>query len=112
MDIQDLGAAIDSIWAKLKTNLLGSQDVGKALLITSSSEPLSLPGIFDEAIKESGGNNDLEVLNGLLSIASNYLDAEKAKLKAKLLHKMNSLENNISGMSRYGIYAIFRRRNK
>jgi hypothetical protein len=98
VDIKDINLAIDQIWGKLKGALLGSPDIGKALLITSSAEPLSLPGIFDEAATQSGGDSDLETLNGLLGIAGNYLDAEKAKLKAKLFNKIKSLENGIQDL--------------
>lgn len=92
MNLKDISANIDAMWSRLKTNLFGSADIGKALLITSNVEPLSLPGIFDTALRESGGADDLETLNGLLSIANNYMEAEKAKLKAKLFNKIKNLE--------------------
>lgn len=99
MDIKTINANIDAMWARLKSNLLGNADIGKALLITSDAEPLSLSGIFDQAVKESGGLSDLEALNGLLNVASSYMEAEKAKLKAKLFNKINNLEAQSQTMS-------------
>ena len=92
MDIKDISLNIDAMWDRLKSNLLGNADIGKALLITSNAEPLSLPGIFDAATQEAGGIGDLETLNSLLQISNNYLEAEKAKLKAKLFNKIKNLE--------------------
>lgn len=92
MKLSDINANIDRLWDELKVTAIGTADIGKALLITSNPEALSLPAIYQEALNEAGGNSDVETLNGLLKVCGNYLEAEKAKLKAKLFNKLKNLE--------------------
>jgi hypothetical protein len=60
---QKLGVAFDKVKAKL--------------LVISGYSKLTLPGIYMEAAKDSGGSPDLETLQSMVDSTKNYIDSAK-----------------------------------
>jgi hypothetical protein len=96
MSLKQINDKIDSLFNDLKGQFLGSSS-GKVLLI-GHSDKLSLPGIFEEAVKDTEGVADKETVQSLIDIANNYLESEKTKLKARLFNKIKALSNKTSDL--------------
>lgn len=80
--VDKIGAAVDSLFDKVKLRLLGPRLMPKRLYITYSREK-SLPGLYEAAHIEERGIPDKEHLDQLLRTAGNYIDSLRHKAKAK-----------------------------
>jgi len=93
--------AVDEIFNRAKTRLLGRYAGGKTLAVGFLHE-LTLPGVFEAAAAEEGVKPSEDVLNTVLKIAGNYLDASKLRAKAKIVHGVQSF---ITGAAHHGVPA-------
>jgi hypothetical protein len=73
--IDILSSRIEQLFEGVKTRLTGR---GKRLVITHDPN-LSIPKIYEQAIREEGGLPNLETLSKLTQTANNYVDALKFK---------------------------------
>jgi hypothetical protein len=83
--------AIDEIFDKLKIRFLGPHTVktGKKLYVGFRRD-VSLPGIFERAASEEGVvRPDLDLLDSLSRVASNYIDGTRERAKAKVSHEID-----------------------
>jgi hypothetical protein len=65
--------------AKLIEERLGRtfESLKDRLLVISGYSKFNLPGVYMEAVKESGGSPDLETLQSMVDTTKNYLDSVK-----------------------------------
>lgn len=89
--------AIDLLFERAKHRFLGLEQArrlgGKALTFSFTPE-LTIGGLFNAASREEGVRPNDELLNGLIKIAGAYMDAQKEKTKAKVLHATQSFLSN------------------
>jgi hypothetical protein len=72
---------IDNLFDHIKAHALGHHSPGRRLFI-EFKRPLSIPGMFEEAVTQEGGKVDLELVERLVGITSDLLDQHKATAKA------------------------------
>lgn len=89
--VQAIHTAVDLLFEKAKTRILGPQSLDKRLTLNIFSPTFSLPGIFtaasrDEYIKEP----DVAILKTILSNAGNYVDSYREATKAKVTQAVDS----------------------
>jgi len=87
--VKEIEAGVDTIFERAKARLLGPYAGGKTLA-AGFTHDFSLPGIFEAAAEEEGVKASEEVLETVLRIAANYLDASKQKAKARVIHTVQS----------------------
>jgi hypothetical protein len=88
-------AAVEKAFTRAKTRLMGRipPNTPKGLIL--SFEPsLSIPGLFKLAAKTEGVKHNEEVLHSVTKIGTSYLDAIKAKAKAKTVHTVQTVLTN------------------
>jgi hypothetical protein len=84
--IKRIHKAIDELFARAKAKLLG-KDYGTAKRVSiSTSDDATLPGLYGAAAKAAGAAPDADVANTIRSITGNYLDAQLAAAKAKVVN--------------------------
>lgn len=101
-----ISTAVDTLFDRAKVRFLGPNIGGKKLYV-KIDPMLTLPGVFEEAHIDEGGIPDIEMLKLLLSTTENYLDAEQARAKARLLklaqeHLINPPEDGDLYTALYG----------
>lgn len=89
---------IDKLFERLKLRYLGPNSVDKSLFIgwdwsKDHHRQLSLPGIYEEAVKDEGGIPDLETYHSIMRTAGNYIDATKERAKAQVITRMTGFVN-------------------
>jgi hypothetical protein len=82
--------AVEDLFENLKLRALGPDTVKGKRMYVGFRRDLSLPGIFETAAREEGISPDLDLLDSLIRVASNYLDATKARAKAKVTHAIDA----------------------
>jgi 8-oxo-dGTP pyrophosphatase MutT (NUDIX family) len=82
--------AIDDLYDKVKTRLLGPNATGKRIYVTFDRN-FSIPGIFESGSYEESVKPDLDILESLIRVTKDYLDASKERTKAKVIHEINGL---------------------
>lgn len=90
-------AAVELLFERAKARLLGP-DPRKRAALTSGKQlafsfhpELTLPALFAAASHEEGVMTpNEELISGLMGIASNYLDAQKEKTKAQVVHTVQT----------------------
>lgn len=84
-------AAVDKIFARAKARFSGRIPPNTAKGIILSLDPnLSIPGLFKLAAKTEGTQHNEDLLNSVVKIGMSYLDATKAKAKAKAIHDVQT----------------------
>ena len=83
-------AAVDDLFDRLMTRLLGHGFSGRHLFI-GVNEDLSLPGIFHAATTGEGGKVDTYLLNGVADIARDFINKGREDAKARTKHQISSL---------------------
>lgn len=86
-------SGIDRLFQRIKDRFLGPL-AGPKRLIVGYNRDLSLPGIYAGAHINERSTPDQETLNGLIRVADNYLEAEKAKAKAKAVNAVQAFTAN------------------
>lgn len=76
--LQIVSVRINELFDNVKLRLLGERGAGKTLSITANKS-LSVPGIYEAALIDEGGDANIETLNSLIGASKNYLDALKLK---------------------------------
>jgi hypothetical protein len=83
--IKRIHKALEELFARAKIRLLG-KDFGQAKGISISvPEDKTLTGLYEAAAKVSGAEPDADATNTIRTIAGNYLDAQLASAKAKVV---------------------------
>lgn len=80
-----IGSIVDRIFARVKAKFLGWQPV---TMRTTFTPVASLPGMFAAANAEEGSKPDTDRLARMMHSANEYLDAHKAKAKAKMVREV------------------------
>lgn len=89
--IKRIHSALDTLFARARTLLLG-KDYGTAKGIRiSTSDATTLQGLYSAAAKASGAEPDADVANTIRAIADNYLEAQLATAKAKVVADVASV---------------------
>lgn len=91
--IQRLNGAVDTVFDRLTARTLGGDFMPKQLGITVK-KPLTIPGIFQAAGHAEGRRPDQSLLDPVLEMAKGYLDAQRERTKAKLIHTVQSFLHN------------------
>lgn len=79
-----IGKALDSLFDRIKTHVIGDKPPGKQLYIAFRPE-LTLKGIFDASAQEEGASPAQDTFKVLKQISEGYLDASREKMKAKTI---------------------------
>jgi hypothetical protein len=87
---KDIHAAVEGLFDNLKVRALGPTAVKGKRLYVGFRRDLSLPGIFETAAREEGTRPDLDLLDSLVRVAGNYIDATKERAKAKVANAIDS----------------------
>jgi hypothetical protein len=87
---KQIHAAVEDLFENLKLRALGPAAVKGKRLYVGYRRDLSIPGIFETAAREEGIRPDLDLLDSLSRVASNYIDATKERAKAKVTNAIDS----------------------
>src|SRR4051812_31666871 len=85
---------IDELFDSLKGHALGPK-YGKRLYI-GYRPPLSIPGIYEQAVTEEGGRFDKDLVDRLIEISNDYLDQHKATAKALVKKRIHDVLQEIN----------------
>lgn len=89
--IRKIHGKIDEIFDNAKFRLLGPDAIrGKEIRIGFHHE-LSLPGLFEAGAREERVRPDEDVLNSLVRVANNYIDAVRERAKARIINEIDAL---------------------
>lgn len=91
--VKQVEGTVDNLFQKLIDRFLGPF-AGPKRLILGYNRDLSLPGIYASSHINERSTPDQETLNGLVRVASNYLEAERAKAKAKAVNAVQAFTAN------------------
>jgi len=88
---QEIERRVDELFDRLSTRLLGPYGPKKIYFEAVFDSMLSIPGLFTAASASAGGENpDEETRRMISTVASNYIEAEKAHAKAQVVHQIES----------------------
>jgi hypothetical protein len=85
---------VDDLFDLLLTRLLGGSFTGKNLFIGYLRD-FTLPGLYEAAVNEEGGRVDTEMVEGIASVAKDFLDKSRSQAKAVTKRKIQSLLHDI-----------------
>lgn len=91
--VKTIEERLDDLFDRVKVKFLGPQSVARKLYI-SYNRPLSMPGLYENAVHSAGGIPDKDGLNVLLRTAANYLDATKLRAKGKIIKAVTAAVRN------------------
>ena len=91
--VKQVEGTVDNLFQRLIDRFLGPF-AGPKRLILGYNRDLSLPGIYAASHINERSTPDQETLNGLVRVASNYLEAERAKAKAKAVNAVQAFTAN------------------
>ena len=86
---------IDDLFDLLLTRLLGGSFTGKHLVIGYDRE-FTLPGLFERAVSDEGGRLNTELVDTLVSTASDYVNKYKNQAKAVTKRKIQALLGDVA----------------
>jgi predicted RNA binding protein YcfA (HicA-like mRNA interferase family) len=89
-----IDAEVDDIFDTLLTRLLGGAFTGKKLFIGYTHD-FTLPGIFSAAVSEEGGRVDTEIVEGIASVAEDFINKHRAQAKADTKRRLQGLLHDI-----------------
>jgi hypothetical protein len=81
--------AVDALFDRIKARFLGPKLASKSIVV-GYDHALSLPGLYEAAAKDSGAAPSDTTLNAILQVASDYIEAQRAKAKAEVVNNVNS----------------------
>lgn len=94
MAVRRIHAAIEHLFARAKTRLLGRRHEPKVISFGYSPpqhrEDLSLPGIFDFSAQSEGMSPNEALRESLSRVAEQYLTAHQERAKAQVVHAVQS----------------------
>jgi hypothetical protein len=101
--VRKINNAIDAIFDKAKVRMLGHDAVRGKRIMIGFQRDLSLPGIYEAGSLEEGVKPDLDVLQSLLDVAANYIEAARVRAKARVINEVEAAIANArhkGGMAR------------
>ena len=91
--VKAIGKAVDLLFARVKGRVLGPdffRYAGDKKIYVGYKPAHSIPGVYrSAALSEDVAPNE-RVLNGLVKVATGYLDAEQERVKAKVIAAVNA----------------------
>lgn len=82
-------AAVDKLFNRLKHRFLGPKLVDKRLAIGYRHE-LSLPGLYENAVRDQGATPSNTTMHAILSVAEGYIEAQRERAKAQVVSGCNA----------------------
>ncbi len=83
---------VDSLFERAKTRLLGPAAKDKTLRFTVGNV-MSLPDLFEQAVKVDGTKPDTDTLDDMLKIVDAYMNSHKERAKARVLKEVTATLN-------------------
>lgn len=91
--VKVISAAVDKLFERIKGHVLGPDFVrktGDKKVVVRYRPALSLPGIYERAAVEEDAKPNERTLHNLMEVAESYLDAERERTRAQVLHAVNA----------------------
>lgn len=83
-----IASAVDKLFDSLKVKFLGPTVQRKKSIGYSYTHEKTLPGMFESANAEEGVKPSIETLDALMRVAEGYLDANRERTKARVMHEV------------------------
>ncbi|CAB4127231.1 hypothetical protein UFOVP75_93 [uncultured Caudovirales phage] len=87
--IRAIGSAVDNLFDRMKTKLLGSRNQDKKIAVRFTHGE-SLQGLYEAAVSQEGAVPSASSIGSIHKIAASYLDATKEQTKARLIKEINA----------------------
>lgn len=87
--VKAIERAVDNTFDRAKARVLGNHAFAKRIGVGFAHE-LTLPGLFESAAREEGYRPDMPTLKQMLDIAGGYIDATRARTKARVVKEVTA----------------------
>ena len=89
-----IDAAVDSVFDNLLARLLGGSFRNKNLFIRIVHDQ-TIPGLFENAVNEEGGQVDTDMLGNIIEVAQDYLQKYRSEAKAATKRKIQAVLHDV-----------------
>lgn len=90
---QTIDRAVDDAFDALKLRFLGP--TGDKRLVMGFLRERSLPGLFEDAVREEGGVPDLGLLDHLIAVTADYIEQHRSAAKANMKRRVQETLQNV-----------------
>jgi hypothetical protein len=91
--VRQISDHVDNVFARIKYRALGpdfAPHYGDKRIYIGYKPAWSLPGLYRQAAAEEASKANETTLHGMMKIAEGYLDAERERTKARVLHAVQA----------------------